>query len=123
MGSLGTLLLVVIFVASAVATWFAGVSLSKATDAIDIRLGLGEALGGMILLAVAGSLPELAVTVSGALQHNFDLVAGNLLGGIALQTVVLVICDFCVVGERPLSHLVARSSPCSRRPSSSSSSR
>jgi len=84
----------------------AGVYLSRTTDAIDIRLGFGEALGGMILLAIAGSLPELAVTVSGALAGNLDLVAGNLIGGIALQTAVLVICDFFVSGERPLSHLV-----------------
>jgi cation:H+ antiporter len=104
--SLGTPLLIVIFTVAAAATWVAGVYLSKTTDAIDIRLGLGEALGGMILLAVAGSLPELAVTVSGALQGNFDLVAGNLLGGIAMQTAVLVVCDFFVVGDRPLSHLV-----------------
>ena len=84
----------------------AGVYLSRTTDAIDVRLNLGEALGGMILLAVAGSLPELAVTVSGALAGNLGLVAGNLIGGIALQTAIMVICDFCVRGDRPLSHLV-----------------
>jgi cation:H+ antiporter len=105
-GSLGTPFLALIFVAAAAATWVAGIYLSRTTDAIDARLGLGEALGGMILLAIAGSLPELAVTVSGALQHNFALVAGNLLGGIAMQTLVMVICDFVVVGDRPLSHLV-----------------
>ena len=106
MSGLGVPFLLLIFVASAAATWVAGIYLSKATDAIDIRLGLGDALGGMILLAIAGSLPELAVTVSGALQGHFDLVAGNLLGGIAMQTAVLVICDLFVVGDRPLSHLV-----------------
>ena len=106
MSSLATPFLLIIFVAAAAVTWMAGVYLSRTTDAIDARFGLGEALGGMILLAVAGSLPELAVTVSGALQRNFDLVAGNLLGGIAMQTAVLVICDFAVVGDRPLSNLV-----------------
>jgi Ca2+/Na+ antiporter len=35
------------------------VNLAKATDLLDDRYGLGEALGGMILLSVAGSLPEL----------------------------------------------------------------
>jgi hypothetical protein len=34
-----------------------GVNLAKATDLLDERYGLGEALGGMILLSVAGSLP------------------------------------------------------------------
>jgi hypothetical protein len=35
----------------------ARVNLAKATDLPDERYGLGEALGGMILLSIAGSLP------------------------------------------------------------------
>ena len=106
MSSLGVPVLVLIFLLGAGATWIAGVYLSRATDRIDIRFGLGEALGGMVLLAVAGSLPEVAVTVSGALQGNLGLVAGNLIGGIAVQTMVLVLCDRAVGGDRPLSYLV-----------------
>jgi len=98
--------LALIFAAAAGATWIAGVYLSRATDRIDVRFGFGEAIGGMVLLAIAGSLPELAVTVSGSLQGNLGLVAGNLVGGIAMQTVVLVLCDFVVKGDTPLSHLV-----------------
>jgi cation:H+ antiporter len=98
--------LVVIFVAAAIATWFAGLYLSRATDALDDRLNLGEALGGMILLAVAGSLPELAITVSAVVAGSLDIAAGNLIGGIAMQTLVLVICDRAVRGDRPLSFLV-----------------
>ncbi len=106
MSGLGVPVLILIFLLGAGATWIAGVYLSRATDRIDIRFGLGEALGGMILLAIAGSLPEVAVTVSGALQGNLGLVAGNLIGGIAVQTCVLVICDACVEGDKPLSNLV-----------------
>jgi cation:H+ antiporter len=100
------LLLALIFAVAAGATWVTGIYLSRATDRIDVRFGFGEAIGGMVLLAIAGSLPELAVTVSGALQGNLGLVAGNLVGGIAMQTVVLVLCDFAVKGESPLTSLV-----------------
>ena len=98
--------LIVVFVAAAIATWIAGLYLSRATDALDDRLNLGEALGGMILLAVAGSLPELAITVSAVAEGELGIAAGNLIGGIAMQTLVLVICDRVVRGDHPLSYLV-----------------
>jgi cation:H+ antiporter len=100
---LGTPALLAIFVAAALATWVAGVNLAKATDLLDDRYGLGEALGGMILLSVAGSLPELAITISAALAGNLGMAAGNLIGGVAMQTFVLVIADRFVRGNRPLS--------------------
>jgi cation:H+ antiporter len=96
----------VIFAAAAAATWGAGVYLSRATDALDIRWKLGEAFGGMILLAISGTLPEIAITVSAALSHRLDIAAGNLLGGIAIQTGVLIICDYFVTEKKPLSYLV-----------------
>jgi cation:H+ antiporter len=89
----------------------AGMALSKTTDALDVRLGLGEELGGLLLLSVAGSLPEIAITVSAAAQGNLGLAAGNLIGGIAVQTMVLVVCDFAVGRERPLTFLVGALSP------------
>ena len=104
-------LLVLVFAAGAVATWIAGVALSKTTDALDVRLGLGEELGGILLLAIAGSLPEVAITVSAAAQGNLGLAAGNLIGGIAVQTMVLVLCDFAVGPARPLTFLVGALTP------------
>lgn len=94
------------FVAGAVATWIAGTALSKTTDVLDRRFGLGEALGGVILLAVAGSLPELAITISAAAKGNLGLAAGNLIGGIAVQTMVLVVCDAAASREQSLTYLV-----------------
>jgi cation:H+ antiporter len=110
-GGLASPLLLLIFLAGAGATWAAGVVLSKATDALDARLGLGDELGGLILLSIAGSLPELAITISAAAQGNLQLAAGNLIGGIAIQTMVLLICDFAVGPERPLTYLVGRLTP------------
>src|SRR5438128_9091779 len=111
MSSLATPWLVVVFVAGAGATWLAGVNLSKATDALDFRLGLGEELGGILLLAIAGTLPELAITVSAAAGGHLGLAAGNLIGGIAVQTMVLAICDAVASRDRPLSFLVGALTP------------
>jgi cation:H+ antiporter len=111
MSSLATPWLVLVFLAGLGATWMAGVTLSKTTDTLDARLGLGEELGGIILLAVAGSLPELAITISAAAQGNLALAAGNLIGGIAVQTMVLVICDAVAGRQRPLTFLIGALTP------------
>jgi cation:H+ antiporter len=111
MSSLATPWLVLIFLAGVAATWLAGVMLSRTTDTLDARLGLGDELGGIILLAIAGSLPELAITVSAAAQGNLALAGGNLIGGIAVQTMVLVICDAVAGRERPLTFLVGALTP------------
>jgi cation:H+ antiporter len=111
MTSLATPLLALVFVAAAAATWGAGIALSRTTDALDARLGLGDELGGLLLLALAGSLPELAITITAASRGNLDIAAGNLIGGIAVQTMVLVLCDFATGPERTLTYLVGRLTP------------
>jgi cation:H+ antiporter len=104
MASSPVVLVLLVFVAASGATWIAGVELSKSTDEIDRRLGLGDAIGGMVLLAIAGSLPELAITISAAESGHLGLAAGNLIGGIATATMVLVVCD--LFAPRPLTYLV-----------------
>jgi cation:H+ antiporter len=99
---LGLAPLVLIFLAAAAAVWVAGIHLSSSTDALDSRLGLGEALGGAILLAVATNLPEIAITASAALAHDLGIAIGNILGGIAIQTVVLVVLDVAMGPESAL---------------------
>lgn len=111
MAGLATPWVVVIFAAGAGATWAAGVSLSKATDVLDARFKLGDEFGGIVLLAIAGSLPELAITVSAAAQGHLGLAAGNLIGGIAVQTMVLVVCDIAAGRERPLTFLIGALTP------------
>ena len=69
---------------------------------LDTKLGLGEALGGAILLAIATNLPEIAIVVSAALSHSLGIAIGNILGGIAIQTVVLVILDISIGREAAL---------------------
>ena len=110
MDSLPLWLLVAIFVAAGVVVWVAGVRLSKSTDVIDAHFHLGSALGGLIILAVATNLPEIAITVSAAASGDVSVAVGNILGGIALQTVVLVVLDVFGrrgKGVRPLTYRAA----------------
>src|SRR5674476_720643 len=106
--SLSMPVLVLIFGVSAVAIWFAGIKLSFTSDILSTHFGLGEALGGLILLAIVTNLPEIAITVSAAIQHNMELAIGNILGGIAIQTVVLVALDVFGLGKQdPLTYRAA----------------
>ncbi len=106
--SLSLPFLVLAFIGAAVAVWFAGIHLSSTTDILDKHFHLGQALGGLILLAIATNLPEIAITTSGALRGDVALATGNILGGIAIQTVVLVLLDvFGVHGDHPLSYHAA----------------
>src|SRR5919112_1837690 len=108
MSGLPSGLLLAIFLGSAAVIWVSGVQLSDTTDVLAERLHLGSALGGLILLAIATNLPEIAITVSAALSHQLDVAVGNILGGIAVQTVVLVVLDAAGVRPRkPLTYLAA----------------
>ena len=100
--------LLLIFLASAGVIWISGVKLSDTTDVLAERLHLGSALGGVILLAIATNLPEIAITFSAAAAGDLGVAVGNILGGIALQTVVLVALDaFGVRVRKPLTYQAA----------------
>lgn len=108
MSGLPSWLLLAVFIGSAAVIWVSGVKLSDTTDVLAERLHLGSALGGLILLAIATNLPEIAITASAALSHHLDVAVGNILGGIAVQTVVLVAMDvFGVRVRKPLSYQAA----------------
>ena len=97
-----------IFIGVAAFVWVAGVKLSNTMDVLSFRFGLGEALGGLIMLAIVTNLPEIAITASAALSNELSLAVGNILGGIAIQTVVLVVLDVVGVRERdPLTYRAA----------------
>jgi cation:H+ antiporter len=108
MDGLPLIALLGIFAAAAAAIWVAGIQLSNQTDVLSTRLHLGTALGGLILLAVATNLPEIAIVVSAAAAGSVGVAVGNILGGIAIQTVVLVALDAVgVKGDRPLTYRAA----------------
>jgi cation:H+ antiporter len=108
MSGLSLWLLLLIFVAAAAVIWVAGIQLSNQTDILSTRLHLGAALGGLILLAVATNLPKTAIVASAGLAGNVGVAVGDILGGIAIQTVVLVVLDAVGVrGGRPLTYRAA----------------
>ena len=108
MDGLSTPLVLAAFVLAGGLIWWAGSILSPTTDVIDAHFGWGEGLGGAVFLAVATNLPEVAIIVFGAFSNGLGLAAGNILGGIAIQTVVLVFLDGPGLRHRPpLSYVVS----------------
>lgn len=97
--SLSSILLIVIFLIATIVIWVTGIKLTKAIDAITSHFGLGEAFGGMVFLAIITNLPEIAITTVAAAHRDYDIAISNILGGIAIQTVVLVLIDIFGVGR------------------------
>lgn len=103
-GEASTLLWILLFAAASVVIWLAGIRITFATDRIALHYKLGEAFGGLVFLAIVTNLPEIAITAVAASHNNMDMAISNLLGGIAIQTVVLVLIDVFGVGKSaPLS--------------------
>jgi cation:H+ antiporter len=83
-----------VFAVSAAAIWWAGTRLERYADRISEHTGLGQAFTGMMLLATATSLPELATTITAvAVLDNPTLAVHNLLGGVAMQTGLIAVAD------------------------------
>jgi len=95
--SLPMIALVGIFFAAAAIVW----------GALSSRVHVGQALAGTRLLAVGTNLPEIAITSTAAVNHNLGIAVGNLLGGIAIQTVVLAALDIAVRGKKRLTYRAA----------------
>lgn len=96
-----------LFIAGAIATCFAGITLVKTTDTLDTRFKLGEDIGGMILLGIVCSLPEIAVVISAAVNGHIPVIIGNVFGGIIIRTLSVVLLDFAIKKreKKPLSFL------------------
>jgi cation:H+ antiporter len=95
---------IIFFVVAGVVVWLAGTKLTSQADVIARRTGLGHALVGVLLLATATSLPEIATVVTGVAIGNPELVTGNLLGGVLMQTTVLAAMDLLLVRRGVLTY-------------------
>lgn len=87
------------FSACALAVWIAGTRLSFWIDTLSDRLNLAKSIAGLLILATATSLPEIATTLFAALENAPVLLMTNLFGGIALQASLLALADMLVRGS------------------------
>lgn len=71
-----------------------GVYVTKTTIKISKEIGLGDVLGGLIILAIVTNLPEIAIMTASAVRDELEIGISNILGGIAIQTVVICLFDF-----------------------------
>ena len=101
------LTLILEFIIAGLVTWFAGIWLTRTTDAIDAKYQLGSAFGGLLILGIVTSLPEIAVALTAAIQHHYSIIIGTLIGGIAIQTAVIAIFDFKLGKQRTLTYSAA----------------
>lgn len=85
--------LLLVFAAAGVVVVAASVGATRLADVIADRTRLGEALVGGILLGGATSLAGSVVSVSAALGGDAAFAVSNAVGGIAAQTLFLVIAD------------------------------
>lgn len=96
-----------IFIISVILLWLFSNRLSAVVNFIDDKFKLGSSFGGTIILSLVTNLPEIAITVNGAVKGNIDLAVGNILGGIVMQSMLLVLFDFASrKKKKPLSTLV-----------------
>ena len=79
----------VLFLLSAAVIVVAGTKLSHYGDQIAELTGLGRLWIGMVLIAVATSLPELLTDISAALLHAPDLAVGDLFGSNMANMLIL----------------------------------
>ena len=86
-----------IVVIGGILVWAAGTRLANCADQIAKRTRLSDALAGLVLLAFATSLPEVATTLTASLGGNPQLATSNLLGGVAMQTALLAVVDAVAV--------------------------
>ena len=71
----------------------AGVKLTRAADELAAVTGLASALVGAVVLGAMTSLSGAVTSISAAFGGQAELAISNALGGIAVQTVFLVLAD------------------------------
>lgn len=84
---------ILVFLGTAVVIGVAGTRLVRIVDELADRTGLGEAFFGMALLGGLTSLSGSVLSITAASGGEPDLAISNAVGGIAVQTLFLVVAD------------------------------
>lgn len=84
---------IVVFVIAGIAIAAGGTRLVRVVDELADRTGLGEAFLGMTLLGGLTSLSGSVLSVTAAIDGAPQLAVSNAIGGIAVQTLFLVVAD------------------------------
>jgi len=84
---------ILVFLVAAGAVVAAGIALAGAGDAIAEETGLSRMTVGLVMLALATSLPEIATDVSAALAGAPDLAVGDLFGSSMANMAILALVD------------------------------
>jgi len=82
-----------VFVVAAVVTVLGAVRMATLGDTLADRTGWGEALFGAMFFGAATSLSGIVMTVVSAASAEPSLAYSNAVGGIAAQTVAIVVAD------------------------------
>lgn len=85
--------LIVQFIVLSLIIVVAGSFLAKYADQLGAMTGLGRSMAGVLLLAAATSLPELAVGCQAGLLGAADLAVGDLLGSSLFNLLILAVID------------------------------
>lgn len=91
------LILIGIFLGLSAVILVAGHYMAAAADVIGEKTGMGGSLAGLILLAAATSLPELAINIAAVRlpdsTNGVDLCMGNVLGSSLFNLMILGVVD------------------------------
>ncbi|MEZ5177811.1 MAG: hypothetical protein R2746_05865 [Acidimicrobiales bacterium] len=88
-----------VFGVAAAGLVLAGVALAASGDELAARTGLGRMFIGLLLVAVATSLPEVATDVTAARADAPDLAVADLFGSSMANVAILAIIDLRVRGR------------------------
>lgn len=90
--------LVARMVGVAIVILFGGVVLSQTGDSIAGRAGIDTSLVGLVLVALATSLPELSVIITAMQRRHYELAVGDIFGANLFNIAMIYIVDLVYDG-------------------------